>query len=924
MWWQWAGALDVYFRYEQHLTSGETLLDGDIRGLKVVRLEAASFLLSTTGINGGLVSWRLGADGSGTGVAGQQFFSQAGSASAGGMLDTVINGNSATVLIGGGRDTGFVRYDVSASGGIFGSNSTLGTGGSSAATAHDLSDGAVFYRVVKDSGQVLRYSEDASGNLRQHTGQPDQVVLHGVTALDTVSVGNNSFLLAAQNGTQGISSYRINNDTGALTHANDLGAEQGLGISTPTAFETVTAFGQTWVLLGSAGSATLSVMALSATGQLTAVDHILDTQETRFGGVHSLATAQVGDRVFVVAGGSDDGLTLLTLLPDGRLLHLETIPHTVGAGLMNVGQIEAAVIGNSLQIFVSSSVDAGITRFSVDLANLGQTLRGDTNAAGTLRGGAGDDLLVAGQNDTLLGGAGNDILLGAAGAHLSGGAGADLFVVAETKGRITILDFEPGVDSLDLSSFPMLRSAAQLTVTTTASGALVIFRDTIIDIRTANGTPLERDTLFGRAFAWADRIPILEREEAPPPPDPEPEPAIGIRLSGNNDANLLFGTAFGDTLNGGGGDDTIFGDSGNDAITGGTGNDSIDGGAGNDWISGDDGNDILRGGDGSDTLIGGQGRDTLDGGAGDDVLRGGADNDWLFGSFGNDTLYGDAGRDTLLGGDGNDLVFGGDGNDSIEGGAGADTLHGDAGDDLMYGGDGNDGVWGDTGNDTLYGGAGNDTLGGFTGDDVFFGGDGDDVIWGHSGDDRGWGGRGNDTLGGGEGRDLLYGEEGDDLVWGGGDGDTLYGGDGADTVGGFVGDDLLYGGEGDDFVWGNTGNDTLYGDNGNDLVAGGDGDDVLYGGAGDDELRGGGGDDWMSGGAGADTFYFRFRDGGTDIVADFDPLEDRIHIDASPIGFAHLKMHQQGNDVIISLHNGQVTLVDTDLMNMTQDLFMFN
>ena len=63
-----------------------------------------------------------------------------------------------------------------------------------------------------------------------------------------------------------------------------------------------------------------------------------------------------------------------------------------------------------------------------------------------LNGQAGDDTLNGeGGNDTLIGGLGNDILIG--------GAGADTFIFNDGDGTDTIVDFEAGVDSIDLRDF---------------------------------------------------------------------------------------------------------------------------------------------------------------------------------------------------------------------------------------------------------------------------------------------------------------------------------------------------------------------------------------------------------------------------------------------------------------------------------------
>lgn len=99
----------------------------------------------------------------------------------------------------------------------------------------------------------------------------------------------------------------------------------------------------------------------------------------------------------------------------------------------------------------------------------------------------------------------------------------------------------------------------------------------------------------------------------------------------------IFGTEEADLLSGGSYDDTIFAGNGDDEVYGSLGDDTINGG---------DGNDILY--DGRPYYLG---YNNL--GSGDDVLNGGD---------GNDTLYGSSGNNVFIGGLGDDVVFGGGSN----------------------------------------------------------------------------------------------------------------------------------------------------------------------------------------------------------------------------------------------------------------------
>jgi Ca2+-binding RTX toxin-like protein len=157
---------------------------------------------------------------------------------------------------------------------------------------------------------------------------------------------------------------------------------------------------------------------------------------------------------------------------------------------------------------------------------------------------------------------------------------------------------------------------------------------------------------------------------------------IGVYVDAGMGDDRILGSAYADTLTGGGGNDWIDGAGGDDRINGSGGRDTLFGSAGNDRIYGNDGPDRIFGGSGDDLLDGGGGPDRLFGGPGNDILYGGSGNDFLFGEAGNDTLYGQSGADWLDGGDGNDLLDGGPDGDTLIGGLGVDSLYGGSGIDF--------------------------------------------------------------------------------------------------------------------------------------------------------------------------------------------------------------------------------------------------
>ena len=143
---------------------------------------------------------------------------------------------------------------------------------------------------------------------------------------------------------------------------------------------------------------------------------------------------------------------------------------------------------------------------------------------------------------------------------------------------------------------------------------------------------------------------------------------------------------------------------------------------------------------------------------------------------------------------------------------------------------------------------------------------------------------------------------------------------------GTTGDDTLFGSALNDSLNGNAGADTLFGAAGEDLLIGGRGDDNLVADAGSDRLYGGKGDDQLWGGLDADKFIFGSgfgSDTGADTIHDFEDGIDLIQIKKSASGFADLNVTQAGNDVLISYQSSSITLIDTDVADITQDDFLF-
>lgn len=281
-------------------------------------------------------------------------------------------------------------------------------------------------------------------------------------------------------------------------------------------------------------------------------------------------------------------------------------------------------------------------------------------------------------------------------------------------------------------------------------------------------------------------------------------------LNGGDDT--FYGSAEGNTVDGGAGQDRLYGYAGDDALTGGSGNDSVQGGEGDDTLSGGSDDDYIFGGLGADRISGDDGNDAIyasdgagndqaadqiDGGAGDDEISA-SGGDTVAGGLGRDSLYLDwaaasgAGvaridlRDLAAGGaasiDGAQvssiehlrLVINGQAAHIDARGAPSDfklEILSYGGDDVILSGGGDDELQSEDGADRINAGAGKDFVQGGTGADVLFGGDGDDTIL--SGDFF----EDQDLVD----KDDVRGGAGDDTIWAG-YGDRVDGGDGIDIL----------------------------------------------------------------------------------------------------------------------------------------------
>ena len=437
---------------------------------------------------------------------------------------------------------------------------------------------------------------------------------------------------------------------------------------------------------------------------------------------------------------------------------------------------------------LGANLDVLITWGTGNFRGFGNELRND------IIGGAGKDFLSGGaESDLLQGGQGDD--------RLDGGTGAD-----ELRG-------DAGHDTADYSASD---AGVQVYLTTGQGFGGHAEGDTLYGIENLTGTAFA-DELVGNltdnAFWGGAGDDILRGGEG----QDSIEGGVGADdMDGGTGIDTLTyyhstesvtvnlatgeasgGDAEGDTfanfenLRGGLGDDTLTGDEQANAVYGGAGVDTIRGGGGNDVIIGGAGADWLDGEGGINRLsyAGSVGAVTVN--LHTMLVSGGdADGDQVFsftsaeGGLGDDTLTGHDGTNRLSGGAGSDVINAADGNDWVRGGAGADNLDGGAGDDTLSYANARTGVSIQLDGNSASGGDATGDV--FVGFENVEGSEVGDLIRGDAGANR---------LKGRAGYDFLDGGAGDDFLTGGTEGDTFrfHSGHGQDVITDFTqGEDLIF------------------------------------------------------------------------------------------------------------------------------------
>ncbi len=431
----------------------------------------------------------------------------------------VVDLDGASVLLATGRTGTMIEgWDITADGLLGAARPlTLNGGSPGALLALDETwlEGQHLFATASRHAAGVQIWTRAGDTLQlvNQTGPLQFLATGAVQALSLAHPGGVPHVLALDVQTHALTGFSLGAG-GQLGAPNRLDLRDGLYIGTPTHLEVVQMGDASFAILGAAGSSSIAVVALAPDGQMWVTDQVNDTVETRFQNVSALDVLDANGQVYVLTGGVDNGLSLLSLTSAGRLIHLGSISDEQrDMALQDVSDVEMIWRDGGLDIFVSGEVLPG------------QTVSGRGITQLRIEG---DGLLP-------------NVPVPSTGLVHIGTQAADLFIIDGSAPGERVTGFELGRDRLDLSGLGLFYSMDDLQFTPTSTGAVIRLNEAEVTIVTA-----DRRQLDDADFTFADLSDLWHVSGVPPA-----TPAQGSLLIGRAGPNLLEGR---------GGDDTLLGE----------------------------------------------------------------------------------------------------------------------------------------------------------------------------------------------------------------------------------------------------------------------------------------------------------------------------------------------------------------------------
>lgn len=336
-------------------------------GLEHARFGGQDYLFVVSEADSSITSFRLNANSAPTLIDTVTYSSSSGTFAVQDLFISTVGGQL-TVLPLGRLDDDVAIYHVDSSGHFSASIQQTVSG-------VDIGKFYVSENITIDGKEYLFVSEWGASGIDSYRMKPDDTLkvknsydsnafdyLGDVSAFASATIEGKNFIFAASAFDAGVTSFRVGQH-GNLHQKDTVVPSDGNGFSLPQALETVQVAGDTYLLMASSGSNSITVFEVGKGGALTETDHRIDSLNTRFEGANVLESFTYNDRSFVLGAGVDDGITLLEVLPGGILTVVSILADDFDTTLNNVTDIKIVEFGSEVHALVSSGSENGFTQF---------------------------------------------------------------------------------------------------------------------------------------------------------------------------------------------------------------------------------------------------------------------------------------------------------------------------------------------------------------------------------------------------------------------------------------------------------------------------------------------------------------------------------------------------------------------------------
>jgi hypothetical protein len=196
-------------------------------------------------------------------------------------------------------------------------------------------------------------------------GDDAALALDGATSVTTAVIGGVTYLFVTGFFDDGVSVFSVAAN-GALTNVANVNDDGTLEINEPRYATTAVVGGTTYLFVPGDFDDGLSVFSVAANGALANVDNVSDDATLELFRANSATTAVVGGTTYLfVTGSVDDGVSVFSVAADGTLTNVDNVTDDATLGLDGANAMTTAVIGGTTYLFITSGSEDALVAFSV-------------------------------------------------------------------------------------------------------------------------------------------------------------------------------------------------------------------------------------------------------------------------------------------------------------------------------------------------------------------------------------------------------------------------------------------------------------------------------------------------------------------------------------------------------------------------------